>query len=180
MTSTAQSGSADKKERKTAALLGGVCLFLSALEYMIPKPLPFLRIGIANAPILLGLDLLSLKYFSALTLIKLFGQAIISGTLVSYVFLFSFAGAGASAGIMYLLRRLLGAERISYIGVSTAGAFVSNGVQLILARFFIFGEGVRFLTPPFLGAGLISGVALGLFCETFALRSRWYQERRSA
>ncbi|MDR1230490.1 MAG: heptaprenyl diphosphate synthase, partial [Spirochaetaceae bacterium] len=34
--------------RKTAALLGAFCLFLSSIEYMIPKPLPFMRLGIAN------------------------------------------------------------------------------------------------------------------------------------
>jgi heptaprenyl diphosphate synthase len=76
---------------------------------------------------------------------------------------------------MYLLWRILGPKRIGYIGVSVAGALVSNGTQLFLARFFVFGEGVRFLIPPFLGAGTITGVALGLFCEAFIARSRWYQ-----
>jgi heptaprenyl diphosphate synthase len=78
---------------------------------------------------------------------------------------------------MYLLRRCLGARHIGFIGISTAGAFLSNGVQLALARFFIFGEGVKFITPPLLGAGVLTGMALGLFCEIFIARSAWYRTR---
>jgi heptaprenyl diphosphate synthase len=64
---------------------------------------------------------------------------------------------------------------VSFIGVGVTGAFVSNAVQLALARVFVFGEGVRFLIPPFLGAGLVSGAALGLCCDLFAARSLWDQ-----
>ncbi|MDR0524452.1 MAG: Gx transporter family protein [Spirochaetaceae bacterium] len=165
------------EEAKNTALLGGFCLFLSALEYLIPKPLPFLRIGLANLPLLLALDLLSFKYFIFLTLIKILGQAILSGTLISYVFVFSLAGGSISSGSMYLLRRILGSKRIGYIGVSVTGAFFSNWAQLLLAGFFVFGESVRFLIPPFLAVGTITGAALGLFCEAFTARSRWYRER---
>ncbi|MDR2534846.1 MAG: Gx transporter family protein [Treponema sp.] len=174
MSLTARSG---KEQRRTVALLGGFCLFLSTIEYMIPKPLPFMRIGLANAPLLIALDIVSFKYFVLLTLIKLFGQAIITGTLFSYVFLFSLVGTWVSAGFMYLLRRTLSPKRISFIGISLIGAFFSNGSQLALARFFIFGEGIRFLIPPFLGAGIVTGMTLGLFCETFAAGSRWYKAR---
>ncbi|MDR3334731.1 MAG: Gx transporter family protein [Treponema sp.] len=170
---TAQPG----KGGSTAALLGGFCLFLSTLEYMVPKPLPFLRIGLANVPIMLGLDILSFKYLAILVLIKVLGQALITGTLVSYIALFSLAGTCSSAAIMYLLRRLLGPQRISFIGISVIGALVSNFSQLVLARFFVFGEGIRFLIPPFLAVGLITGITLGIFCETFTARSRWYQTR---
>jgi heptaprenyl diphosphate synthase len=141
---------------------------------MVPKPLPFMRIGLANVPILLALDILSLQYFVILVLIKVLGQALITGTLVSYIFLFSLAGTCSSAGIMYLARRLWGPKRISFIGISVIGALLSNTTQLTLARFFVFGEGVQFLVPPFLAAGIVTGMTLGIFCETFASRSRWY------
>jgi heptaprenyl diphosphate synthase len=160
------------------ALLGSFCLFLSALEYLIPKPLPFMRIGLANLPLILALDLCSPGAFALLVLIKITGQALITGTLFSYVFLFSLAGSSVSAAAMYSLRRLLGKNRIGFIGAGISGAVLSNLIQLILARFFIFGEGVRFLAPFFLASGLISGGALGLFCETFAARSRWFRRAR--
>jgi heptaprenyl diphosphate synthase len=159
---------------RALAILGGFCLFLSTLEYLIPKPLPFMRIGLANLPLLLALDLFPPGSFALLVLIKVSGQALITGTLFSYVFLCSLAGSSVSAFAMYSLCRLLGKNRISFTGIGITGAVLSNLVQLFLARFFIFGAGVRFLAPVFLGSGLLTGCVLGLFCEAFAARSRWY------
>jgi heptaprenyl diphosphate synthase len=164
--------------RKTAALLGAFCMFLSTIEYMIPKPLPFMRTGIANLPLVLALDIFPLRYFLILTGIKIIGQALVTGSLFSYVFLFSLAGTAASALSMYALRRLLGRKLIGFTGVSIFGALLSNAAQLLLARLFVFGPGIRYAVPPLLVMGLISGAALGIFCECFSAQSRWYAERR--
>jgi heptaprenyl diphosphate synthase len=134
-----------------------------------------MRIGLANLPLILALDLFPPGPFALLVLIKISGQALISGTLFSYVVLFSLAGSSVSALVMYSLRRFLGKNRIGFTGVGIAGAVLSNLVQLGLARALVFGEGVRFLAPLFLASGLISGGLLGFFCETFAARSRWYK-----
>jgi heptaprenyl diphosphate synthase len=158
-------------------MLGAFCLFLSAVEYMIPKPLPFMRIGIANLPLVLALDIFPFHLFLVLAAIKILGQALITGTLFSYVFLFSLAGTCLSAITMYALRRLFGLK-ISFIGVSAAGAMVSNISQLALAWFFLFRDSVRFIAAPFLAAGLITGIALGFFCEKFTRQSRWYAAYR--
>jgi heptaprenyl diphosphate synthase len=166
-------------DRKTTALLGAFCLFLSTIEYMIPKPLPFMRIGLANLPLILALDIFSFRSFAALTGLKILGQALITGTLFSYVFLFSLAGTAASAFSMFFLRRIFGERRIGFTGLSVTGALVSNGIQLFLARLFIFGPSVRYIAPPFLAAGLITGAALGVFCEYFTARSKWYAARRN-
>ena len=169
-----------KEERKTLALLGAFCLFLSTVEYMIPKPLPFMRIGIANLPLMLALDIFPFPMFLVLVGIKILGQALITGTLFSYIFLFSLTGTVLSAVSMYALRRLLGPGRISFIGIGTAGAMVSNVSQLALAKFFLFGNIARYIAPPFLAAGLITGIALGAFCEAFTRRSQWYAVRINA
>jgi heptaprenyl diphosphate synthase len=163
--------------RKTLALLGAFCLFLSTIEYMIPKPLPFMRIGIANLPLMLALDIFPFPAFLALVGIKVLGQALITGTLFSYIFLFSMAGTVLSALSMYLLRHFLG-NRISFIGVGTTGAMMSNISQLALAWIFIFRSSVLYIAPPFLAAGVITGIALGLFCEYFTRSSQWYTERK--
>jgi heptaprenyl diphosphate synthase len=155
-------------------LLGGLCLFFSLVEYLIPKPLPFMRIGLANLPLLLALDLFPAGEFALLVLVKILGQGIVSGTLFSYVFLFSLAGTAVSACAMYGLRKFFDAEKTGFAGISAAGAFLSNAVQLALARYVIFGPAVRYLVAPFLAAGIVSGFGLGLFCGIFAARSRWY------
>jgi heptaprenyl diphosphate synthase len=136
-----------------------------------------MRIGLANLPLMLALDLFPLKTYMLLVLIKVLGQAIVTGTLFSYVFLFSFAGSFVSALSMFALRRLPGPERLSLAGIGVAGAMLSNGTQLVLAHFLVFGAGMRFLIPPFLAAGLVTGLSLGLFCERFRARSRWYSSR---
>jgi heptaprenyl diphosphate synthase len=164
-------------DRRTVALLGAFCLFLSTIEYMIPKPLPFMRIGIANLPLMLALDIFPFPTFALLVGIKILGQALITGTLFSYIFLFSLAGTVLSALSMYGLRRFFGSRRISFVGVGTAGALISNLTQLVLAWIFIFGKSARYIAPPFLAMGLVTGIALGLFCEYFTARSQWYAAR---
>jgi len=166
--------------RKPIAMLGACCLFLSAVEYLIPKPFPFMRLGLANLPLMIALDIFPFGGYMILVSIKIFGQAIITGTLFSYVFLFSVTGTLFSALVMFFLRRMFGSskrEKISFIGIGTAGAMVSNIAQLILARIFIFHENALYIAPPFLAAGLVTGIALGVFCEVFTGKSIWYERQ---
>ncbi|MDR2942061.1 MAG: Gx transporter family protein [Treponema sp.] len=162
--------------RRPIALLGACCLFLSAVEYLIPKPLPFMRLGLANLPLMIALDIFPFSGFMILVCIKIMGQALITGTLFSYVFLFSVTGTLFSALTMFSLRQL-GKKHISFIGIGTAGAMVSNTAQLALAWLFIFRENARYIAPPFLVSGLVTGIALGAFCEVFSRKSLWYQGR---
>jgi len=161
--------------KKNIALLGAMCLFLSAIEYMIPKPLPFMRIGLANLPLMLAVDILPFSSFLVLIAIKIFGQALITGTLFSYILLFSIAGTFFSAMVMYALRRIFGRNRITFAGIGTAGAMVSNTAQLAMAQVFLLKENVRYIAPPFLAAGLVTGITLGIFCEVFSRRSQYYK-----
>jgi heptaprenyl diphosphate synthase len=168
---------------RTIAILGAFCLFLSTIEYLIPKPVPFMRLGIANLPLMLALDIVPFSGFLLLIGIKVIGQGIITGTLFSYILLFSLTGTCVSALTMFFLRRFLGPERMSMAGISVLGALLSNGAQLGLARVFVFGQSVKYITPPFLAMGVITGLALGLFCEYFIRGSRWYageKDRRMA
>jgi heptaprenyl diphosphate synthase len=165
--------SARRGPADVTALLGAFCFFLSAIEYMVPKPLPFMRLGIANLPILLAADLLPLPWYLALALVKVFGMSVISGSLFSYVAVFSLAGTLTAAMAMWIARKGLGAS-VSAIGVSILGAVASNAAQMGLASVLVFGDAVRLIAPPFLATGLVTGALLGLFSESFAGRSRWY------
>ena len=160
-------------------VFGALCFFLSAIEFVIPKPLPFLRIGLANVPLMLALDVLSFPAFLLLTMIKILGQAFISGTLFSYLVLFSAAGTIGAALMMYALHKIP-RKALSLVGISMAGAFVSNCIQLFIGRFFIFGEGIRYMVPPFLFIGAVTSLILGIFCESFESESEWYAHIRDA
>jgi heptaprenyl diphosphate synthase len=153
--------------------LAAFSLFLSTLEYMIPKPLPFIRLGLANAPLLIALGLPPYSFFP-LVFVKILGQAFISGTLFSYIFLLSLSGTALSASAMYLLRRAVPEKYMGLTGISITGALVSNITQIALARFFFLGPGAIYIAPPLLATGLVSGGALGLFCQHFTAKSRWY------
>jgi heptaprenyl diphosphate synthase len=159
------------------AFLGALCLFFSAIEYIFPKPVPFFRLGLANLPILVALTFLPGRYIFLLTLLKVLGQGIINGTLVSYVFLFSAAGSFSSVVLMFAAHRL-GGRRISLVGVSVLGALASNAIQIALSILFIFGSSARIIAPLFMSLGLASGLAVGLFAERFSKTSKWYASVR--
>lgn len=154
------------------AILAATAMFFSTLEYLVPKPVPFLRIGLANIPILVTLRFLRPRHVVALALLKVAGQGLINGTLASYVFLFSLFGTLASIAVMLAAMRL-GGERISLVGISTAGALASNVVQVTLSVLFIFGPQSWVIAPPFLLVGTVAGVLVGLLSERFVRVSLW-------
>jgi heptaprenyl diphosphate synthase len=168
---------AAKGPADVTALLGAFCFFLSAIEYMVPKPLPFMRLGIANLPILLAADLLPLPWYLALALVKVFGMSVISGSLFSYVALFSLSGTLVAALVMWAARKSLG-RLVSAVGVSALGAVASNAAQIAIASAVVFGDAARLVAPPFLATGLVTGVLLGVFAELFAEKSLWYARAR--
>jgi len=148
------------KEEEKIALYGAFCLFLSTIEFLIPKPLPFFRLGLANLPILLALRKESPRFILALVGLKIFGQALVNGTLFSYIFVFSTAGSLAS-GITMTILSFLPARHLSLLGISVMGALASNLIQILLARYFLLGEGAWLIGPPFLALGTITGILLG-------------------
>lgn len=162
-----------KDKADITALLGAFCFFLSAIEYMIPKPLPFMRLGIANLPILLAVDILPLPWFLILALVKVVGMSLVSGSLFSYIAIFSLAGTMTAALAMWAARKA-GGRFISSIGVSVLGAVASNGVQIVLAMAVVFGQAAKLIAPVFLGMGLATGTLLGIFTELFVRKSTWY------
>jgi heptaprenyl diphosphate synthase len=154
------------------AFLGALCLFFSTIEYLFPKPVPFFRLGLANLPVLLSLEILSPALVLLLVLLKVLGQGVVNGTLASYVFLFSAAGSFAAALAMLGSHRLF-TSRVSLVGVSLFGALASNVVQVALSVTFIFGSSAWVIAPLFLGLGVTSGAVVGLFAERFRHRSRF-------
>ena len=154
------------------ALLAAFCVFLSTIEYLIPKPIPFMRLGLANLPVLLSLVICRPKETLLLVFLKVLGQGIINGTLFSYIFLFSAAGSFSSGLVMLAAHRLL-KRHISMVGLCVLGALVSNLIQILLARMVVFGASAYLLGPPFLLAGAVSGAFLGFFATRFVERSKW-------
>ena len=157
---------------RVVAILAAASLFLASIELAIPKPVPFLRLGLANLPILIALRVLRPRQLLLLLGLKILGQGMVQGTLFSYIILFSAASSVASVAAMWLVDR---ASRglMSLVGVAVVGALASNLAQLGVARWLVFGESAWLIAAPFVAVGTASAVLLGLFGERFVPRSQW-------
>ena len=174
--STENTASSQVHQARLLPFLAALAFFLSTIEFLLPRPLPFLRLGLANIPLLLAVDLLDLGPYLLLLFVKVLGMNLLSGTLFSYLALFSLLGTLASGLAMRGLRRLAG-QRLSYLGLCVAGALASNGAQLLAARLMVFGAAAFYMLPLVAGFGLASGLALGGFTNLFARNSAWLAAR---
>ena len=123
--------------------------------------------------IMLALYVLPIRQVLFLTLIKVFLQALISGTFFSYIFLFSFLGSFSSAFVMILSKNLF-KSKISFLGICLSGALVNNLCQILLSYLMIFRSSTSYIAPILLISGFISSFVLGLFTQKFVDKSIWY------
>lgn len=139
-------------------LLTAAALILSLLDGMIPLPLPWLKLGLANAVTLLLL--LSRRRTDAVLCLtaRLLLGALFSGN--PSALLYSAAGAAFSFAAMAFLCHFY-PNRLSPVGVSAAGAAAHQLGQLAAAALTLGSPSVLALAPPLLLAGLLSGMLIG-------------------
>ena len=160
------------------AFFGALSLFFATLEYLIPKPIPFFRLGLSNLPLLVSLGFFTFPEQLLLLLLKVVGTGIVNGTLASYVFLFSSGAALASFVVMYGLYRLVPARWLSLTGISLAGSLASNTVQIVLAIALVYGPASGVVAPWYFGLGTFTGWAMGYAADVFKDHSKWYGRLR--
>lgn len=160
------------------SFFAALCFFLSAVETAIPKPLPFFRLGLANLPVILSLAYMTKKETSLLIILKVFLQALVSGTFFSYIFLFSAAGTFASGFGMMALYSFC-KKNISWIGISLWGGLLNNAAQLVCAYFIMFGNSVRYIAPVLLSISLVTSFILGMVAVKFDADSEWLKVLKS-
>ncbi len=158
---------------KLIAFLASLCLFLSAVEFVIPKPLPFMRLGLANVPIILSLYLLKPKQIFFLMLLKVIGQGFISGTVFSYIFLFSLVGTFTSGCTMLIAHRT-GKHYIGPVGICLLGSLANAASQIVLSDWVLFGESAQYIAPILIINASITGLALGIITAKFIDTSKWF------
>ncbi len=165
----------NSKTFKYLTFSAALCMFFSLIEYAIPKPLPFLRLGLANIPFILGLFKLKHKEYFFLVFLKVIFQSLISGTFFSYIFIYSLLGSFASALFMLIAKNLF-KSKISIVGISLFGALGNNLVQIVLSYFFFFGETIVYAIPLILFFGFITGFLIGIFTNRFVKISTWFSK----
>lgn len=146
------------------AYLGALSLLFSYVEMLLPRIVPFLRLGLGNTIILLALEL-DFASFLLLNLVRILANAMLSGTLFSPFVLISLVQGFASAIIMYFLYKIFKSGRfISLYGISLLGSGISGVVQIIVSSWYL-GKGTYSLMGPM----LIFSVFSGLFTAFLAL-----------
>lgn len=148
------------------AFFTAFAIMIYILESFIPKPMPFLKLGLANIVVLL---LLGSGYpWSALivTVSKTLLGGLLSGTFLSPGTLLSLGGSLTAFLVMSVaIQEFFG---FSLIGVSICGAVAHNLGQLIVARMIVIKQDSIFcLTPFMILVGIATGIMIGLMTIVF-------------
>jgi heptaprenyl diphosphate synthase len=146
-----------------AAFLATLAIFLSIAETVIPKPLPWMRLGLANAITLYAFHVMKPKEVLLIVLSRILATSLLLGTFLSMSFILSITGALSSLLVMWVLHFGLG-RWVSLVGISIAGAVTSNAVQLGVVNALFIGSRITLYLLPFLFLfALIGGTVSGLF-----------------
>ncbi len=155
-------------ERGGVRVTGVLILLAVALgvaDSLLPRPVPFMKIGLANVPAVVSAVRLGMRRTLALNTARSLTVALITGSLATPAFLMSMAGAAASAVIMSAASRGY-PGLFSMTGVSICGACASLWGQLAVAAAVLPGLPVGALAFPVslwgIGTGAVVGLAAGL------------------
>jgi len=147
------------------ALLGmlvAVGLVLNLVDRMIPSPVPFARLGLANVVTLVALVAFGLPEALVVTGVRVTVAALVVGTFGGPAFLLALAGGLASALAMGALVRT-SMPPLGVVGVSLVGAAVHNVTQLaVVAALFVGATAATGLLPAALLVSAPAGFATGI------------------
>ncbi len=144
----------------TAALiLLAVCL--GVVDSIIPRPVPFMKLGLSNLPAVICSVRLGFRRTIALNTTRALAVALLTGSLATPAFLLSLAGAVASALAMSAVSRGY-PSFLSMTGVSVCGACASVWSQLGVASQVLPGLPVQALVIPVTLWGTASGAVVGI------------------
>lgn len=150
------------QDKYRIALLSAYAIAIHSFESLLPSPIPWFRLGIANIITLATLVLYGFRPAMMITLIRVILSSIFIGTFLGPGFIMSFGGGVTSTlamGIVFtLLPRLFGP-----IGLSLIGALFHNIAQLFLAYILFVQkiEPILMVSPVLILLGTITGVVNG-------------------
>ena len=139
--------------------------FIAAIENMFPRPIPYFRIGFSFIIILMVLDSFNLKELLLMIAIKNISVAIVFAYILTPPFYLGITGGVMSVIVMNTMRNFK--NFFSLLGVSIAGALVSNLSQAILSQYLFNLPDIKFLILPVLIISLITGSIIGIFTIIF-------------
>ncbi|MCD6569079.1 MAG: Gx transporter family protein [Deltaproteobacteria bacterium] len=148
------------------AVFIAMAVILHWIEAFIPRPAPFLRLGLANIFTLCALYMFGGLWGLVIVLTRVFVGSLFSGSMFTPSFLLSLSGGIVAALVMWGLPKTL----FSPIGVSVGGATSHITTQVIIASTII----VRHVTlvhliPVLLVVSVATGILNG-YCTEIILK----------
>lgn len=147
-------------------MLSAYALALHGFESLLPTPIPWLRLGLANIITLTTLFLYGIQSAIMVTLIRVILASLFTGTFLGPAFILSLGGGVTSTltmGIvLYVSPRLF-----STIGLSLIGALFHNIAQLFLAYFLFIQriEAILLISPAIIFIGTLTGTVNGVVSD---------------
>lgn len=151
---------ADRKTSKIAisAALTALALIFSYIEFLVPLPMPVpgMKLGLANAVVIVALYTLGTASALTINLLRIFLSGLLFGNV--FAILYSLAGGLLSFLVMCLLKRT---GLFSITGVSMAGGVAHNTGQLLAAALVVSDLRLFYYMPVLLFTGMVTGIVIG-------------------
>ncbi|MCI0515041.1 Gx transporter family protein [candidate division KSB1 bacterium] len=162
--------SPDTNRQIRLALLTALGLILYIFESYLPRPLPWIKPGLANVVTLLALYWYGILPAGLVTLLRVVLGALILGTLFNPAFFLALGGGFCALAAM-ALTYYVGRKYFSIIGISVIGAFFHILGQLVLASSILIKQAaVLYLLPIMLLSAIVTGMVVGWLARLIQLR----------
>ena len=154
------------QDKYRIALLSAYAVALHAFESLLPTPIPWLRLGLANIITLVTLLLYGFRAAMIVTLIRVILASLFIGTFLGPAFILSLGGGVTSTLAMGLILSVT-PRLFSTIGLSLIGALFHNIAQLVLAYILFIQriEAILLISPFIILIGALTGTVNGVISD---------------
>ncbi len=142
---------------KIEVLLVLLAIGAGVIENIIPRPIPFIKPGLANVITVAAIAKYGFWTGLRVNILRSTGAALVIGTLATPTYLLSLTGGIASALLMGSVKKIL-----SVTGMSVTGSLGSLSIQLLTASALLPGLPAGTLLLPLLMWGTLSGTITGI------------------
>jgi heptaprenyl diphosphate synthase len=151
------------QDKYRIALLSAYALALHGFESLLPTPIPWLKLGLANIIALIALLLYGIRVAITITLIRVTLASLFTGTFLGPAFILSLGGGVTSTLSMWFVLSI-SPGLLSPIGLSLIGALFHNIAQLFLAYFLFIQriEAILLISPVIILIGTLTGTVNGV------------------
>jgi len=144
------------------SLLIALGLILFLFESFIPRPLPWLKPGLAHIATLIAIIMMGMREAIIVVVIRVLVGSLLLGSLFNPAFVLSFGGGVTATLVMALTHRYF-SRTFSIFGISILGAVVHNLTQLLLVQILIVHRiEIFYLAPFMILSSLFTGFIVGL------------------